>query len=101
MNHFGNRIKELREQKGLLQKHVATKLDIDTPMLSKIERGERNAKKEHVAILARLFDVKEDELLSLWLAGKVYDMVKDEKNAIQAMQVAEEQIKLKAKSKKK
>lgn len=101
MNQFGNRIKELREEKGLLQKHVATKLDIDTPMLSKIERGERNAKKEHVPILAKLFQVPEDDLLSLWLAGKVYDMVKDEKNAIQAMQVAEEQIKLKSKSKKK
>ncbi|MFM9839395.1 MAG: helix-turn-helix domain-containing protein [Cyclobacteriaceae bacterium] len=99
MNHFGNRIKELREQKGLLQKHVATKLDIDTPMLSKIERGERNAKKEHVPVLAKMFEVPVDELLSLWLAGKVYDMVKDEKTAIQAMQVAEEQIKLKSKSK--
>jgi len=99
VNHFGNRIKELREQKGLLQKHVATKLDIDTPMLSKIERGERNAKKEHVPVLAKMFEVPVDELLSLWLAGKVYDMVKDEKTAIQAMQVAEEQIKLKSKSK--
>lgn len=91
----------MREQKGLLQKHVANKLDIDTPMLSKIERGERNAKKEHVTFLAKLFEVPEDDLLSLWLAGKVYDMVKDEKTAIQAMQVAEEQIKLKSKRKKK
>ena len=91
----------MREQKGLLQKHVATKLDIDTPMLSKIERGERIAKKEHVPVLAKLFEVSEDELLSLWLAGKVYDMVKDEKNAIQAMQVAEEEIKSKSKRKKK
>lgn len=101
MNHFGNRIKELREQKGLLQKHVATKLDIDTPMLSKIERGERNAKKEHVPVLAKMFEVPVDELLSLWLAGKVYDMVKDEKTAIQAMQVAEKEIKYKNSKKEK
>lgn len=101
MNNFGNRIKELREQKGLLQKHVANQLDIDTPMLSKIERGERNAKKDHVLILAKLLEVPVDELLSLWLAGKVYNIVKDEKTAIQAMQVAGEEIKLKSKSKKK
>lgn len=101
MNNFGNRIKELREQKGLLQKHVANQLDIDTPMLSKIERGERNAKKDHVLILAKLLEVPVDELLSLWLAGKIYNIVKDEKTAIQAMQVAEEEIKLKSKSKKK
>ncbi|MBL0065778.1 MAG: helix-turn-helix transcriptional regulator [Bacteroidetes bacterium] len=97
MNHFGERIKELREQKGLLQKHVANKLDIDTPMLSKIERGERPAKKEHVPVLAKLFDANEDELLSLWLAGKVYRIVKNEKIAMQAMQVAQEEIKSKAK----
>lgn len=101
MNQFGDRIKELREQKGLLQKHVANKLDIDTPMLSKIERGERPARKEHVPVLARLFDVPVEELISLWLAGKVYRIVKNEKTALQAMHVAQEEIKSKTKRKKK
>ena len=101
MNQFGERIKELREQRGLLQKHVANKLDIDTPMLSKIERGERMAKKEHIPVLTRLFDVPGDELHSLWLAGKVYDIVKGEKSAIRAMKVAQEEIKSKTKHKKK
>jgi transcriptional regulator with XRE-family HTH domain len=101
VNHFGERIKKLREQNGLLQKHVANKLDIDTPMLSKIERGQRIARKAHVAILAKLFDVPRDELDSLWLAGKVYRIVKDEKIAMQSMQMAQEEIKLKEKRKKK
>ena len=43
--HFGERIKELRESQGLLQRQLAAKLEIDTPMFSKIERGERKAKR--------------------------------------------------------
>ena len=45
---FGQRIKELRENKKLLQRHLAASLEIDTPMFSKIERGERKAKREQV-----------------------------------------------------
>lgn len=99
MNQFGEKIKLLREQKNLLQKHIANKLDIDTPMLSKIERGERKAKKEHVSILASIFSVKGDELLSLWLADQVYEVVKDEVVALRAIQVAEEEIKYQFKKK--
>lgn len=93
MNHFGEKIKELREQKGLLQKHVASLLDIDTPMLSKIERGERKAKREHLPILAKAFSADKNLLLSLWLADQVYEVVKDENMALKAIQVAEEEIK--------
>ncbi|MBX2913239.1 MAG: helix-turn-helix transcriptional regulator, partial [Cyclobacteriaceae bacterium] len=39
--HFGERIRELRESQGLLQRQLAANLEIDTPMFSKIERGDR------------------------------------------------------------
>ncbi len=93
MNHFGEKIKELREQKGLLQKHIASRLDIDTPMLSKIERGERKAKRKQLPILAKALSAEKDDLLSLWLADQVYDVLKDENMALKAIQVAEEEIK--------
>jgi transcriptional regulator with XRE-family HTH domain len=92
MNHFGEKIKELREQKGLLQKHIASRLDIDTPMLSKIERGERKAKRDQLPILAKALSADKDDLLSLWLADQVYDIVKDENMALKAIQVAEDEI---------
>jgi len=101
MNQFGERIRELREQKNLLLRQIAHQLDIDTPMLSKIERGERRAKKEQVSIFASIFSVKENELLSLWLADQVYEVVKDEGVALKAIQVAEEEIKYQAKRKNK
>jgi len=93
MNQFGEKIKELREQKGLLQKHIASRLDIDTPMLSKIERGERKAKRQQLPILAKALSVDKNYLLSLWLADQVYDVVKDENMALKAIKVAEEEIK--------
>ena len=97
MNQFGIRIKELRNKKGLLQKHIASKLDIDTPMLSKIERGERKAKREQIAILAKVFFTDKDELLALWLADQIYDVIKDEDVALKAIQVAEDGIKYESK----
>ena len=42
---FGKKIKELREEYGMVQRKLAAALDIDTPMYSKIERGERKAKR--------------------------------------------------------
>ena len=43
---FAHRIKTAREEKGLLQKELATALNVDVPMYSRIERGDRNAKRE-------------------------------------------------------
>ena len=93
VNQFGEQIKHLREQKGLLQRQVANQLEIDTPMLSKIEHGERNAKREQVKTLSKIFNISEEHLLSLWLADKVFDVVKGEDVALKAMRVAEENVK--------
>jgi transcriptional regulator with XRE-family HTH domain len=52
---FGNKIRQLREEKQILQRQFAAALEIDTPMYSKIERGERRAKREQVIALAKIF----------------------------------------------
>ena len=75
---FGKKIKELREERGLLQRHLCAALEIDTPMYSKIERGERKAKRSQIPIMAKLFEVDEKELLTIWLADKVLDTVAGE-----------------------
>lgn len=84
-NQFGDRIKGLRESKNLLQRQVASLLEIDTPMLSKIERGERKAKKEKVIQFADIYKVNSEELLTLWLADQVYNVIKNEKMADNAL----------------
>lgn len=89
---LGKRIKELREEKGFVQRQLAAELEVDTPMYSKIERGERKAKREHVLKLAKLLQTNEDELLTLWLAGQVYEVIKDEKVAKAAIKYVEQKI---------
>ena len=87
---LGERIKELREQHGVLQRQLAALLEIDTPMFSKIERRDRRAKRTQVIQLAEYFKVDKNELLTLWLADKVLDAVEDEDelkhNAIEVAQ---------------
>lgn len=91
--NFGEHIKQLREQNQLLQRQVASVLEIDTAMLSKIERGERRAKKEHIPLLANLLHSNEKELYTIWLADQIYNLVENEEQALQALKIAENEIK--------
>lgn len=56
---LGNKIKSLRGEQGILQRQVAAYLEIDTPMFSKIERGDRRAKRSQVIQMAKYFKVDE------------------------------------------
>jgi hypothetical protein len=42
---------------------------MDTPMFSKIEKGERKAKRDQVFLFEKLLSGASEELLALWLAG--------------------------------
>lgn len=88
---LGKRIRELRDENGVLQRQLASLLEIDTPMFSKIERGDRRAKRTQVVQLANYFNINEKELLTLWVADKILDAVEDEEEYKQdAIKVAQE-----------
>lgn len=90
---LGKKIRELRDENGVLQRQLAALLEIDTPMFSKIERGDRRAKRMQVIQLANYFHVDEKELLTLWMADKVLDAVENEDELKQAaIKVAQEEI---------
>jgi transcriptional regulator with XRE-family HTH domain len=90
---FGNRIRQLREEKQMLQRQFAAALEIDTPMYSKIERGERRAKREQVIALAKIFKANPNEFLTLWIADKIIEVIEDEKElAGKALNVVKENI---------
>ena len=59
---FGEYIRSLREKKKLPLRKVAAALDIDTSILSKIERNEREAIKEMIPILADSLEHPEKEI---------------------------------------
>ena len=75
---LGKRIRELRNKNGVLQRQLASLLEIDTTMLSKIERGDRRAKRAQIVQLANYFQIDEKELLTLWVADKILEAVADE-----------------------
>ncbi|MDR1884387.1 MAG: helix-turn-helix domain-containing protein [Prevotella sp.] len=88
---FGERIRQLREKKQLLQRQLAAALEIDTPMYSKIERGDRKAKRKQVFVLADLLQADPTELLTLWVADQVVLVIADEKEvANNALDIAKE-----------
>ncbi len=85
---FANKIRKLREQNGMLQRKVAAALDMDAGLYSKIERGERPAKREQVINLASILHTDEKELLTLWLADKIKEITDTNKDvADEAMKI--------------
>jgi len=90
---FGERIRELRTKQGLLLRQLASKLDVDTSIISKVERGDRQLKKEQIPLLAEILQADMVELETLWLADQLMQLVKDEPTADEALKSVSKKIK--------
>ncbi|MBS1783370.1 MAG: helix-turn-helix transcriptional regulator [Bacteroidetes bacterium] len=89
---FGETIRALRESKGLLLRQVAAALEIDTALISKIERGERTAQREQVSKLAAMLEIEEERLMVIWLSDKIMNIVEEEPAAYKALKKTEKRI---------
>ena len=89
---FAERIKAARDSLQLSQKEVAKAIGVDVPMYSRIERGQRPAKREAIPALSKLLGLDESELRKLWLAEKVYNYVVDEEDAESVLSIVAESI---------
>jgi len=92
-NQFGSRIRELRTKQKMLLRQLASRLDVDTSIISKVERGNRYLKKEQIPALAEILKADKDELMTLWLADQVFDVIKDENMADEALKSVSRKIK--------
>ncbi len=92
---LGERIRQLREGNGMLQRQLASQLEVGDGYLSKVERDQKTLKREHLKTISNLFNCPFQELEALWVATKIYDIVKNEQVGLRALKVAEEQIKYK------
>lgn len=77
----------------MLLRHVSALLDIDTAILSKIERGERKATREQINKLAEILEINKESLIVQYLSEKILYELKDEDLGIQALKVTEKTIK--------
>ncbi len=62
MKSFGEYLRKSREEKELPLRKVAAALDIDTSILSKIERNERRATTDMLPLLAETLEKSEKEI---------------------------------------
>jgi len=91
---FAKKVRELMESKQMLKGNTSAVLDIDKVMYYKIERVDRQAKREHITAIAKILQVDPEELLALWLADQVAEVVENEKVADRALELVKEKIKL-------
>lgn len=89
---FGKKLKSLREGQQIPQRQLAALLEIDTATYCKIEKGDRHAKREQVLILADTLRTNTRELLRLWSADKVYEIIANEDEAAKILNVVAENI---------
>jgi len=90
---FANKIRELRESRQMLQRHISAALDIDNAIYCKIERGDRQAKREQIPSIAKILQTDSEELLALWLADQVTAVVEDDKKILdKVLDIAKQNI---------
>ena len=92
MNYLGTKLRELREDKGLLLRQLAAEMDIDTALLSKIERGDRRANREQVEKASEVLSFTLNDLIVLWLADKIKDVIQDDPLGKEAMNLIKKDI---------
>lgn len=100
MKSIGEIIRQKREEKKLLLRELSAMLEIDPAILSKIERGERKVKREHIIKLSKILNIDKQELLVQYLSEKILYDIKDEEYGLEALKVAEERVKYKSKNNK-
>jgi transcriptional regulator with XRE-family HTH domain len=62
--HFGERVRELRKQKGLSQESLAFACELDRTYIGGVERGERNISLINIYKIAEALGVSARELFN-------------------------------------
>jgi len=68
---LGHYLRELRKDKGQTLHQVSQGTDIDSPLLSKLERGERLPTADQIKKLATHYNIPESELKVMATAEKI------------------------------
>lgn len=93
METVGQIIRVRRENLGLLLRQVASYVDIDQAILSKIERNERKPTKDNILKLAEILKLDKEDLFVQFMSDKIAYEIADEDCANKVLKVAEQKVK--------
>lgn len=89
---IGEKLRELREKADLSLREVANDIGIDTSLLGKIERNERQPTKEQLKHISAFFKVDEKQLIKEMLSDQFAYKIIEEEADIDTLKVAEEKV---------
>lgn len=92
MTTFGEHIRILREEAKLSLREVAGKIGVDTSLLGKIERNDRQPTKEQIKLVAKFFNLDEKDLMKEFLSDQIAYKIMEEEADIDTLKVAEMKI---------
>ena len=90
---LGEKIKELREKNGFVQRQLAAEIEVDTAYISKVENEEKFLSRQQIPKISKLFKVDENELETLWLSDKIMSIIGEEKNSLKVLNLTINRIK--------
>lgn len=85
-------LKNAREKKSMLMREVAALIEVDTAMISKFEKGDRNPTRNQIEKLADILELDRKKLIVLWLRDKLLNELENEDLALDALKLAEKKI---------
>ncbi len=91
-SELGQYLRELRKEKDETLHKVSQGADIDSPLLSKLERGERLPTEEQIKKLATYYQVAESDLKVRATAEKIIKEYGVSKTTFDALNLVMEQI---------
>jgi transcriptional regulator with XRE-family HTH domain len=91
-NALGEYLKDLRQTNGLSLKELASKIDTDYSLLSRIEAGERNLNLDIVPAIAEALNIDFKSLQTDLLALKVAEEYNGEEFALEGLKMAVKQL---------
>jgi transcriptional regulator with XRE-family HTH domain len=91
---IGGQLRILRENANLSLREVSTNIGIDTSLLGKIERNERQPTKQQIKNIASFFKVDEKELLNEFLSDQIAYKILYEEADLNILKVAEAKVEL-------
>lgn len=89
---FAEQVRTLREEARLSLREVSEEIGIDSSLLGKIERNQRQPTKEQIKQVAKYFKIDEREMMKEFLSDQIAYRILEENADLDTLKVAERKV---------